>query len=256
MIAKYYGMVKCIDDNVGKILDALKAEGVMENTIVVFTADHGDLCGEHARDNKGVPYEGSAKIPFILYYPAKIEAGTVVPQALGCLDFAPTILGLMGVDSSALKTEGRDASALFLGAPPRDWKDVAIFRIGRGNSGYVAAATARYKFIVSAGDEPWLLDLREDPEELNNLFHDPARRDVVRALGAELLAYCQTQAEPHWENPLIQADLKWCAEGQGEYPGRPKDAPPAEEIADEESAAAKPRNAAKKAARKNANARK
>ena len=108
--AKYYGMVKCIDDNVGKILAALRAEELIENTIVVFTADHGDLRGEHGRHNKGVPYEGSAKIPFVIYSPAR-SAGTVIDQALSCVDFLPTILGLMGVPSAG-REEGRDASAL------------------------------------------------------------------------------------------------------------------------------------------------
>ena len=72
IMPKYYGMVKCIDDNVGKVLDCLRGQKLLDNTIVVFTADHGDLCGEHGRLNKGVPYEGSARIPFILYYPAKV----------------------------------------------------------------------------------------------------------------------------------------------------------------------------------------
>src|SRR4030042_1760570 len=71
-MALYYGMVKCIDDNVGKILGALRKNGVIENTIVVFTSDHGDLRGEHHRQNKGAPFEGSAKIPFVIYYPGRI----------------------------------------------------------------------------------------------------------------------------------------------------------------------------------------
>ncbi|MFH1717188.1 MAG: sulfatase-like hydrolase/transferase, partial [Planctomycetota bacterium] len=112
LMPPYYGMVKCIDDNVGRILEALRKNGVLERTIVVFTADHGDLCGEHIRLNKGVPYEGSAKVPFIMYYPAKIKAGTVVNQVLGCVDFLPTVLGLMGVETPG-REDGRNASALF-----------------------------------------------------------------------------------------------------------------------------------------------
>ena len=69
----YYGMVKCIDDNVGRILKTLRETNRLDNTVVVFTSDHGDLCGEHGRLNKGVPYEGSARIPFVIYYPERIR---------------------------------------------------------------------------------------------------------------------------------------------------------------------------------------
>ena len=58
-MSQYFGMVKCIDDNVGRILDHLRENKLLDNTIIVFTADHGDLCGEHGRHNKGVPLEAS-----------------------------------------------------------------------------------------------------------------------------------------------------------------------------------------------------
>ncbi len=67
-MAAYWGMVKCIDDNVGKIIKTLKEKGIFEKTIIVFTSDHGDMLGEHNKDNKGLPFEGSAKVPFIIYY--------------------------------------------------------------------------------------------------------------------------------------------------------------------------------------------
>ena len=92
LMQAYYGMVKCIDDNVGRILSALRNNGILDRTIVVFTSDHGDLCGEHRKLNKGVPHEASAKIPFIIYFPKKIKAGTVIDQVLTCVDFLPTVL--------------------------------------------------------------------------------------------------------------------------------------------------------------------
>ena len=95
-MSRYFGMVKCIDDNVGKILAALRAAGVAERTIVMFTSDHGDMCGEHGRVNKGIPLEGSARIPFLISYPGKIKPGTVIHEALNNVDFKPTILALMG----------------------------------------------------------------------------------------------------------------------------------------------------------------
>ena len=66
LMPKYFGMVECLDDNIGRILDTLRKHKILDRTIIAFTSDHGDLCGEHGRLNKGVPYEGSARIPPIL----------------------------------------------------------------------------------------------------------------------------------------------------------------------------------------------
>ena len=123
-MSRYFGMVKCIDDNVGKILAALRAAGVAQRTIVVFTSDHGDMCGEHGRVNKGIPLEGSARIPFLIHYPGTIKPGTVVHEALSNVDFKPTLLGLLGLPRDE-RDEGRDASALFrAGKAPAGWKNV------------------------------------------------------------------------------------------------------------------------------------
>jgi arylsulfatase A-like enzyme len=193
----YYGMVQCIDDNVGRILETLRQLDLMDNTIVVFTADHGDLCGEHGRLNKGVPYEGSAKIPFVIYYPEKIRGGTVVNQALSCVDFLPTVLSLMGVDTAG-REQGRDASALFTGNAPADWKDIAFLR-GTGTSSWLSAVTDHYKLVYSPNDRPWLFDLTKDPNEVTNVFNDPEYRDVARELGAELGEYARTFNDPSAE---------------------------------------------------------
>ncbi len=153
-MARYFGMVKCIDDNVGKIMKALREAGVLEKTFIVFTSDHGDLCGEHGRYNKGVPLEASARIPFLIYAPGVIRPGKVVSQALATVDFKPTILALMGV-TPPTPDDGRDASSLFLeSGQPRTWNDVTFVRIGRPGSnvdmGWMGAFSRRYKFIVAA----------------------------------------------------------------------------------------------------------
>jgi arylsulfatase A-like enzyme len=80
-MARYFGMVKCIDDNVGKLLSFLRESGQEDNTIVVFTSDHGDLMGEHRKHNKGTPYETSAGVAFIMKYPGHIMAGKVIHKA-------------------------------------------------------------------------------------------------------------------------------------------------------------------------------
>ena len=205
IMPKYYGMVKCIDDNVGKILDYLRQERLLDNTIVVFTADHGDLCGEHGRLNKGVPYEGSAKIPFILYYPAKVPAGTVVNEALSCIDFLPTVLSLMEMKTAG-KEQGRDASPLFMGKTPAGWDDIAFLR-GTGEANWVCAVTDRYKLVYSPKDDPWFFDLDEDPNELTNEFGNAKYRSIVRQMTSKLIDYCNTCGDANVENAKVRAEM-------------------------------------------------
>jgi uncharacterized sulfatase len=216
-MALYYGMVKCIDDNVGKILKVLRADGLIDNTIVIFTADHGDLRGEHHRQNKGVPFEGSAKVPFVIYYPGKIKGGTVIGETLGCVDFLPTILSLMGVRTAG-KEQGRDASRLFTdGKAPAGWEDITFVRSTGGQGIWLAAISGRYKLIYSGQDDPWLFDLDKDPDELVNAFCKADYRETVRTLSRRLLAYGKKYEDPYVRDARITADLAWAIDGSGPY---------------------------------------
>lgn len=206
--SRYYGMVKCIDDNVGRIVKFLKESGLLDNTIVVFTSDHGDLRGEHSRHNKGVPYEGSAKIPFVIRWPKKIKAGTIVPQALDCTDFLPTILALMGAETAG-KEQGRDASKLFTEAKtPAGWNDITFMRSGGASDrAWVAAVTSRYKLVYCAKDDPWFFDLEKDPDELVNNFQNSNYRDVIAKMARGLLEYGKKFNDPRVSNEKVAADI-------------------------------------------------
>jgi arylsulfatase A-like enzyme len=220
--AKYYGMVKCIDDNVGRILQCLRTLKLIDNTIVIFTADHGDLRGEHHRHNKGVPMEASAKVPFVIYYPSRIKAGTIVKEALGTVDFLPTIINMMGLKTAG-REEGRDASPLFTkGKTPDSWKDVTFVRgTGGPEANWLGAFTGRYKFIVSPRDIPWLIDMEKDPDELKNFFLDPEYRAIVRDLAGELIAYGRKYKDQRTSVAKIKADLEWSAKGKGKFTPNP-----------------------------------
>ncbi len=232
-MARYFGMVKCIDDNIGRILAALKRLGRLDDTVVVFTSDHGDLCGEHGRHNKGVPFETSAGIPFVLRHPGTVKAGTVVRQALGTVDFKPTILGLLGVPCPA-PVEGRDGSALFTGGgrAPDGWADVTFLRSARADddapAGWIAAVSGRHKLVLSPMESPWLLDTVADPDERKNLIGDPAARETVRALARALRGYGARCRDAALANPAVAADLAWAIDGTGPCPKRApaKDLPP------------------------------
>ena len=208
-MAMYFGMVKCIDDNVGKILDCLRKNNILENTIVVFTADHGDLCGEHGRHNKGVPFEGSAKIPFIIYYKGKIKAGTVVEEAIGCVDFLPTVLELMNVKTAG-REEGRSYADMFVkGKTPVGWEDMIFFRgTGKDEKNWIAAVTKRYKLVYAPQDNPWLFDLEKDPDELINFYDDAKYRDVSVKMAKALLKYGEKYNDPRVKHESIKSQLK------------------------------------------------
>ncbi len=230
-MARYFGMVKCIDDNVGRILTTLKRLGRLDDTVVVFTSDHGDLCGEHGRHNKGVPFETSAGIPFVLRHPATVKAGTVVRLALGTVDFKPTILGLLGVPCPA-PVEGRDGSSLFTGGgrPPDGWADVTFLRSARAAddapAGWVAAVTGRHKLVASPLESLWLYDTVADPDELRNLAGEPAARKTLRTLASSLLAYGERFHDGALKQSAVRADLESAA-GPGAYAPAARAAAPA-----------------------------
>jgi arylsulfatase A-like enzyme len=214
-MGRYFGMVKCIDDNVGKILAALQEAGLAERTIVVFTADHGDMCGEHGRINKGIPLDGSARIPFVIAYPGVLKPGTVVSEALSNADFKPTLLGLLGLPKD-LRDEGRDASRLLLnGKREPGWKDVTFSRNSAGN--WLMAVTRQYKFIVSNDSAPCLFDLQADPFELRNICFEKASRPIVRELATALRQYAERTADPYAEQPAVRSDLAWASGPQDAY---------------------------------------
>lgn len=197
---RYFGMVKCIDDNVGRILKFLDDNNLTNNTIVIFTADHGDLMGEHHKHNKGNPYEASAKIPFVLRYPQKVRAGKIINKAYTNCDFAPTILGLMNASPIA-DVHGIDASDDFISRKKQITDDRIIY-ITSSYQNWVAAISNRYKLVLSE-DQPWLIDLEKDPYEEINYYNDPAYAKIAKKMQDELF----TQAKMY-KDPILEVKNK------------------------------------------------
>lgn len=211
-MAKYFGMVKCIDDNVGRILGKLQALDLLERTMVVFTSDHGDLCGEHHRDNKGNPYEASARVPFLIAAPGRIPSGLVLTPAMSGVDFTPTMLTLLGVtqaDEVPDDVEGRNLSGLFMkGEIPATHEDIIFMRrAGKTDEGWIAAVTDRYKLVLSPQDQPWLFDMEMDPDELVNYYDEQTHAAVVRKLAMAIEAYGPKHQDPYLRHPKMLEDL-------------------------------------------------
>jgi len=179
----YFGMVKLLDNKVGELLSYIKQRGQDNNTIVVFTSDHGDMLSEHGQYNKGSPYKTSVGVPFIIRYSGNILKGKVVKTAFTTPDFAPTILSIMGIDHSDVNFHGIDGSDAILNSMKINKKEQIRFMYG---TGWVAAVNLRYKLVLSTTDRPYLFNLNKNPRELVNFYDSDV--DRAKSMGSKLLS--------------------------------------------------------------------
>ncbi len=201
---RYLACVAAVDENVGRLLDFLEQEGLLEDTIVVYTSDQGFFLGEHGYYDKRFMYEPSLKTPLIVRYPREIKGGTVNSAMVLNLDFAPTFLDYAGLKAPA-DMQGRSLRPLLQGNTPKDWRTSMYYRYwmhlaDHGVPAHYGLRTERYSLIYYYGQPlgmrgainrptppEWeLFDLQKDPEQMNNVYHNPAHAETVRQLTAEL----------------------------------------------------------------------
>jgi arylsulfatase A-like enzyme len=174
--AGHYGGLTFIDAQLGEILKALERKGILDETLILYSSDHGSHLGDHDLIHKGTIYDSSARVPFIVRAPGLIKAGTT-PAFAGHVDIMPTLLSLAGVPLPP-DIEGRDLSPVLLGKAPSVQNHV-IIEI-RGGTGII---TDRWKMMVYPNDNDGALyDLDADPDELENLYADTSLADVRRQL--------------------------------------------------------------------------
>ncbi len=208
-MSKYFGMVKCIDDNFGRLLKSLEESGRLDSTIILLTSDHGDLCYEHDRLNKGNPYEGSARVPMLLRYPKRLPAKTVYRDPMGTVDITPTLLGIAQLDTKA-SFQGRDLTGLLRGEVKTDSPALTFLRNSGKQPQWLAAIDDRYKLVVSVNDRPWLFDAEQDPDELLNFFGRPGTARVTDRLARALKEYAQTTEDAYASDPKIADSIRMC----------------------------------------------
>ena len=204
-IKDYLRCVASIDDNVGRLLEYLDAEGLRENTVVVYTSDQGFFLGDHGWYDKRFMYEESLKMPLLVRYPREVAPGSVSAAMALNVDFAPTFLDLAGVGIPET-FQGTSLRPLLGGTTPPDWQTTMYYRYWMHLDephrvwAHYGVRSERYKLIyyygealgaAGAHDRPtpktWeLFDLQEDPYELHNRYDDPAYQAVVAELKAEL----------------------------------------------------------------------
>ncbi len=192
----YYACVDFLDDCIGDLLDGLGRHGALENTIIIYTSDHGEMLGRYGLWGKGLYFEPSMGVPMTIAAPG-VAGGQVVTHPVSLLDLFPTTCALAGVpiaddldgvDISALLQHGDQADA------PRTFSPSAFYHYGvrtqfgrtagdgDPNTAYRAVRTCDHKYVEVQGGRPLLFDMKSDPDETTNLADRPEHADRCRAM--------------------------------------------------------------------------
>lgn len=199
-VAVYWGFVTMVDAQIGRLIARLAREGVLDDTLVVVTADHGEMLGQHGLWHKYHAYEEALRVPLIVRAPWLVPAGVRSDAAASLIDVLPTVLSACDVPIPP-HVQGRDLSPNFSNpgggegrrllfsefAPKADWHGVVDWRLVTDN---------RYKYIWNRGDIEECYDLSADPYELRNLAGSPAQASLLDGLRGELGDWMRRTDDP------------------------------------------------------------
>ncbi|MFH1377279.1 MAG: sulfatase [Planctomycetota bacterium] len=207
-VAKYYGLIEAVDWNFGRILDELRQQGLDDNTIVVYTADHGEMLGGQGyMGHKRWPFDESVRVPFVIRWPGHIPAGREIRKPLSAIDIMPTLLGLAGL-SPQHPTDGRSAASAFLDGDESGMDEFSYCTMHYSYvpwPGWKAVRSERYLYAEAHG-KPWLFyDRASDPLEMNNLIDNPDYADIQSSLKKTLERKMES-ARDSWDYRLDTGD--------------------------------------------------
>ncbi len=234
-VKEYLRCVKGIDDNMQRIIDYLRENDLLENTVIVYTSDQGMLLGEHDYIDKRWMYEESIRMPLIVHYPKMVAGGGRCNWLVNNTDFAPTLLELAGVKRPDYMQGHSFAKALGGAKEPRDWRKATYYRYwmhmahGHNNPAHFGIRTKKHKLIFFYGVDytdihnkkkvvgrdgnrfwkstpaAWeFYDLVKDPREMNNRYGDIEYREIIESLKAELKNVRRELADTDEDNPRIR----------------------------------------------------
>ncbi len=203
-IQRYLRCVASIDDNVGRVLTYLDKNGLTDDTIVVYTSDHGVFVGEHGLFDKRLMYESAIHIPLLIRYPREVPRASANSDFVVNIDFAETLLDFAGAKPLS-GTQGRTLRPMLRGQTPSGWRDSLYYRYWMHGAhfnipAHLGIRTKEFKLIYFYGQPcgktgtqgpptspAWeFYDLRTDPNELSNLYNDPSRQNTIRDLKVRL----------------------------------------------------------------------
>ncbi len=209
VIPAYMGLVKQIDDHLGRLFAAMEAQGRMDDTMIVFTSDHGDYLGDHLLGEKELFHEASSRIPMIVYDPDSTADGTrgaVDDRFVEAIDMVPTFVDVLGGEAQPHRLEGRSLLPLLRGGTVEDWRD-AVFsegdyawrharftlNVGPHEARAFMVRTDGWKYIHYENFRPQLFDMNEDPDELVDLGESPAHEAIRAEMRERLFAWLRTR---------------------------------------------------------------
>ncbi len=185
VLSGYMGLIKQIDDNLGRLFKFVKESGHMEDTMIVFTSDHGDYQGDHWLGEKELFHEQSVRVPMIIYDPsdyANKTRGTKEQRFVEAIDLLPTFLDVVESPVSKHRLEGNSLIPLLKGENTKDWKEFVfseidyafnearkILNIGASDARAFMIRNSDWKYIYYKEFDPQLFDLKNDPDEFNDL---------------------------------------------------------------------------------------
>jgi arylsulfatase len=200
----YAASISFVDEQIGRVLAALEARGELENTLILFTADHGDMMGDHLLYRKTFPYEGSIDVPMIVRWPAslglKARRGQVRQELTELRDVFPTLLDAAGLPRSP-SVEGMSLLDILRGKRGRKMLDLEHASCYAPKDGWVALMDKRYKYIYfEHTGRQQLFDLARDPGELHNLADNPASAKLVKQWRQKMIEHLKIRGEPWVHN--------------------------------------------------------
>jgi len=232
-IADYYAHITALDQDLGRLLCTLDRLGMAENTIVVFSSDHGDMLWSQGMLRKQQPWEESVSIPFILRWPGRVPAGREAAALLGVADHAPSLLSMMGIDAPDTM-EGSDLSPVMLGSTEEGPSSVFLMDVitldeahAQGLRPWRGVRTARHTYARFIDGEPWVLyDNEVDPYQQENLVGRPEAAGLQGELEAELQRWLERTRDTcqDWDEVITGLDLVelWNARERELHPRNPR----------------------------------
>lgn len=207
----YMGLIKQIDDQMGHLFQFMQERGLMENTMIVFTSDHGDYLGDHWLGEKELFHDPSVRVPLIIYDPspeADNARGTVCEDLVEGIDLAATFLDFFGGAAIPHRLEGRSLLPLLHGHRPEEWREFAFseydysptparMELGLEPSKcrLIMAVSHKWKYIHAETFAPMLFDLENDPDELTDLGTSPDHQEVRDQLKDVVFAWTRHHSQ-------------------------------------------------------------
>jgi choline-sulfatase len=211
-IRHFYAYCTYLDDCFGRIYKALEESGQADNTIVIYTADHGDYCGDHGLFAKGVPaFKGAYNVPAIIRWPQGVKnPGRQVEEFISLADFAPTFLELAECKTDRHFT-GASITPFLKDEKPADWRDT-IFTQLNGVELYYSQRTVRtkeFRYTYNGFDRDELYDLKNDPDEMKNLADNPEYEGIKHELVRSMWKFAKKENDPMTNSYVTVSLCPW-----------------------------------------------